>query len=97
MDMTMIAFAIGAVLSLILQLLKRWYTFTPEAIKGFVIILAIVYSVGASIYANTFDIWNFVFNLGAFITSNQGFFALILNNTNTGDKLAGVTNIPWDK
>lgn len=87
-----LAVALGSILSLLLQILKRWFTFSNEAIKGAVIVVAIIYTIGAQIYANTFVLWDFVFNIGVFIVSNQTFFNMILDNTNTGRAVAGIEN-----
>lgn len=88
-EMEAVAFGLGAVLSLVLQILKRWYTFTPSAIKGGVILIAILYAIAVELYKGTFNAWAFVLSLGSFIGGNQALFALILNNTDVGTKLAG--------
>lgn len=89
-----LAVILGAILSFVLQFLKRWYTFTPNAVKGFVILVSIAYAVVIGLVNGTFTFWGFVTNLGAFLVGNQALYALILNNTETGAKLAG--DIPED-
>ena len=87
---------LGMVLSFLLQVLKRWYTFTPEAVKGLVVIACVIYAVVIAVIKGSFSFLPFIADLGTMLIANQAFFAMVLNNTDAGYKIAGITTI-WDK